>query len=119
VSAAESIACDKKDLHVVASKNNGAIPFMDDNDVVEVLCRLGSNGIEPQKVTVYNEYIKGLMRAVKAYEKLSVKAALEGGRDTALEALMAHPLVGDVAKALPMLEEMLEANRDYLPRFFS
>ncbi|MCL2425869.1 MAG: 6-phospho-beta-glucosidase [Oscillospiraceae bacterium] len=118
VSAAESIACDKNDLHVIAAKNNGAVPFMDDDDVVEVLCRLGANGIEPQPVTVYNEYVKGLMRAVKAYEKLTVRAAIEGDRDIALEALMAHPLVGDIAKAAPLLEEMLEANKEYVPNFF-
>jgi len=58
------------------------------------------------------------MRAVKAYEKLTVRAALEGDRDLALAALMAHPLVGDIAKALPLLDEMLEANKEYLPRFF-
>ena len=91
---------------------------MDDTDVVEVLCRLGKAGIVPQPVKVYNEYVVGLMRAVKAYEKLTVKAALEGDRDIALAALMAHPLVGDIAKALPMLEEMLEANKEYVPRFF-
>jgi len=118
VSAAESIACDKKDLHVVAAKNDGAVPFMDDTDVVEVLCSLGKEGIVPQPVSVYNEYVVGLMRAVKAYEKLTVRAALEGDRDIALAALMAHPLVGDIAKAAPMLEEMLEANKDYLPRYF-
>jgi len=118
VSAAEAIACDKKELHVVAAKNNGAVPFMDDSDVVEVLCRLGKNGIEPQRVSVYNEYVVGLMRAVKAYEKLSVRAALEGDRNIALEALMAHPLVGDIAKALPLLDDMLEANKENLPRFF-
>ena len=118
VSAAESIACDKKDLHVVAAKNNGAVPFMDDDDVVEVLCRLGKNGIEPQRVSVYNEYVIGLMRAVKAYEKLTVRAAMEGDRDIALAALMAHPLVGDIAKAVPLLEEMLQANKEYVPNFF-
>jgi 6-phospho-beta-glucosidase len=119
VSAAESIACDKNDLHVVAAINNGAVPFMDDDDVVEVLCRVGKNGVTPQSVSVYNEYIIGLMRAVKAYEKLTVRAALEGDRDIALAALMAHPLVGDVEKAMPLLDEMLEANKDYVPKFFA
>ena len=119
VSAAESIACDKRDLHVVAAKNGKAVPFMDETDVVEVLCTLGKNGIVPQRVSVYNEYVVGLMRAVKAYEKLTVRAAMEGDRDVALAALMAHPLVGDVAKAVPMLEEMLEANKEYVPRFFN
>jgi len=128
VSAAESIACDKKDLHVVAAKNsaaknttagnNKAVPFMDEDDVVEVLCSLGKEGIVPQRVSVYNEYVVGLMRAVKSYEKLTVRAAMEGDRDAALAALMAHPLVGDVAKAVPLLEEMLEANKEYIPNFF-
>jgi len=118
VSAAESIICDKKDLHVVAALNNGAVPFMDDNDVVEVLCTLGKEGVVPQPVSVYNEYVTGLMRAVKAYEKLAVRAAMEGDRDIALAVLMAHPLVGDIAKAVPLLEEMLQANKEYLPRFF-
>ena len=118
VSAAESIACDKKEQHVVAGKNNGAVPFMDETDVVEVLCSLGKEGIVPQPVTVYNDYVIGLMRAVKAYEKLTVRAALTGDRDIALAALMAHPLVGDISKAVPLLEEMLNANKEYVPRFF-
>jgi 6-phospho-beta-glucosidase len=118
VSAVESIACDKHELHVVAAKSNGSVPFMDDDDVVEVLCELGRDGVKPKRVSVYNDYVVGLMRAVKAYEKLTVRAALEGDRDIALAALLAHPLVGDVAKAVPLLEDMLEANKEYLPRFF-
>jgi 6-phospho-beta-glucosidase len=118
VSAAESIICDKRDFHVVAAKNEGAIPFMDDDDVVEILCELGKDGIKPQSVSEYNGYIVGVMRAVKAYEKLAVRAALEGDRDVALAALMAHPLVGDAEKAVPLLEEMLEANKGDLPRFY-
>jgi 6-phospho-beta-glucosidase len=118
-SAASAILLDKRDLHVVAVKNNGAVPFMDDDDVVEVPCILGKNGVTPRPVTVYNDYVIGLMRAVKAYEKLTVRAAVNGDRDTALAALMAHPLIGDYAKAGAMLEEMLEANREYLPGFFA
>jgi 6-phospho-beta-glucosidase len=119
LSAAESIANDKRELLVVAAKNNGAVPFMDDDDVVEIKCELGKGGVKPQKVNVYNEYIIGLMRAVKAYEKLTVKAALSGSRDAALAALMIHPLIGDYATAAPMLDEMLEANRAFLPGFFA
>ncbi len=118
-SAVESIANNKRELHVVAAKNNGAVPFMDDDDVVEVKCELSRDGVKPKKVTVYNDYVVGLMRAVKAYEKLTVSAAINGDRDKALAALMVHPLIGGFEKAAPMLNEMLEANRDYLPRFFA
>jgi 6-phospho-beta-glucosidase len=119
ISAVESIVLDKKDLHVVAVKNNGAISFMENDDVVEVLCELGSTGASPKPVHVHNNYISGLMKAVKAYEKLTVMAALSGSRDAALAALMVHPLIGDYDKAKPMLDEMLEANKALLPRFFS
>ena len=37
----------------------------------------------------------GLVEAVKAYERLTVRAAVAGDRDLALKALMAHPLVAD------------------------
>lgn len=118
VSVADSLANDKGDIHVVAAKNNGAIPFMDADDVVEVKCIVDKNGIRALPVTVYNNYVSGLMQTVKAYEKLTVKAAINGDRDAALAALMVHPLIGDYEKAKPMLDEMLEANKEYLPRFF-
>jgi len=119
VSVAEAIYNDKQEDHVLAAKNNGAVPFMDKDDVVEVKCKVGSNGVTPLPVMVYNDYVVGIMQAVKAYERLTVKAALSGDRDAALAALMVHPLIGDYDKAAPMLNEMLEVNREFLPRFFA
>jgi len=49
---------------------------------------------------------------------LAVEAAVSGSRETALLALLAHPLVRDVDLAVPLLAEMLAANRAYLPQFF-
>lgn len=120
VSLIDAIENDKNEMHVVNVKNNGALRFMDSGDVVEVKCMVGKNGAMPVKVESFdNRYIIGLMKAVKAYEKLAVKAGVEGDYDAALSALMAHPLVGDYHKAKPLLDEMLEANRDFLPQFFS
>ncbi|MCL2697891.1 MAG: 6-phospho-beta-glucosidase [Oscillospiraceae bacterium] len=117
LSSVDSIHNDRNEIHVVAAKNNGAVPFMADSDVVEIKCRLGRSGITPLPVKIYNDYIIGLMQAVKAYEKLAVEAALEGSREKALAALIAHPLV-DNEKAEPLLAELLEAHREYLPNFF-
>ena len=47
-----------------------------------------------------------------------MRAAVTGDRGVALKALMANPLVRDYSVAAPLLEALLEANRDYLPRFF-
>ena len=53
---------------------------------------------------------RGLVQAVKAHESLTVQAAVTRSRDVALQALLAHPLVGDIDIAEPMLDEMLAAH---------
>jgi 6-phospho-beta-glucosidase len=55
------------------------------------------------------------MQAVKAYEKLTVSAAVNGSRKDAIAALMVHPLIGDFKKARAVLDEMAIANKEYLP----
>jgi 6-phospho-beta-glucosidase len=60
----------------------------------------------------------GLVQHAKAFERLAVRAALSGDRRDALLALLANPLVGRYAPASGLLDEMLEAGRAHLPRFF-
>jgi 6-phospho-beta-glucosidase len=60
----------------------------------------------------------GLVQQVKAYERLTVKAAVDGDREAALKALLANPLVARYSVARPLLHALLEANRAHLPRFF-
>jgi 6-phospho-beta-glucosidase len=60
----------------------------------------------------------GLVQQVKAYERLTVKAAIQGDRTAALKALMANPLVGRYNVAIALLDTLLDANRVHLPRFF-
>lgn len=118
VSLIDAIENDKNEYHVVDVKNNGALDFMDKDDVVEVKCLVNKNGATPVKINNFdNQYIIGLMRAVKAYEKLTVKAGLTGDYDAALAALMVHPLIGDYVKAKGVLDEMLQANKEFLPQF--
>src|SRR5437667_224501 len=55
----------------------------------------------------------------RAEEVLEIEAALTGSPTTALKALVTNPLVGDVDRAAPMLDAVLDANRAHLPRFFA
>jgi 6-phospho-beta-glucosidase len=61
--------------------------------------------------------IRGLIQAVKAYEELTIQAAITGDRDTARLALMAHPLVPSWDVACALLDDLLATNRAYLPQF--
>jgi len=90
---------------------------MADDDVVEIKCKVNSKGAAPVPIlTPQIPYIKGLMQAVKAFEKLTVSAAIKGSRKDAIAALMVHPLIGDYHKAKAVLDEMLQANAKFLPK---
>ena len=113
----ESLHTDRGDVQVVNVRNGGAIPNMDDDAVVEVACRIDREGAHPLPVDPLPPEWLGLVEAIKAFERLTVRAAVEGDRDLALKALIAHPLVADYRLAKPLLEELLAANRALLPRF--
>ena len=117
VSAVDAIENDKNEYHVVNVKNNGTLSFLEDNDVIEAKCKVNRKGAFPAPVKKPdNPYIIGLIQAVKAYEKLTVRAVVNGSRADALAALMVHPLIGDYRKAKGVIDEMFEANADYVPK---
>lgn len=116
VSVADAIENDKNEYHVVNVKNNGAFSFLENDDVIEGKCLLNRSGASPVPVKKLDSpYITGLIQAVKAYEKLTVRAAMHGSKPDALAALMVHPLIGDYHKAKAALDEMIAANAEYLP----
>jgi 6-phospho-beta-glucosidase len=117
VSVVDAIENDKNEYHVVNVKNNGAVSFMADDDILELKCIVNRKGAEPVAVSGLDIlYIKGMMQVVKAYEKLTVRAVINESRADALAALMIHPLIGDYHKAHAVLHEMIDANAQYLPR---
>lgn len=118
VSLIDSIANDKRDVHVVNIKNNGTLDFMDDDDVVEIAAVIGSDGATPVPVEkVESKHIKNLMRVVKAYEKYTVEGAVNGDEQAVINGLLVHPLVGDWEKATKCFEELKQAHKDFLPEF--
>ena len=106
------------DVQVVNLRNDGAIPNLPDDDVVEIAATVDRDGAHPLAVAPLSPDMLALVEHAKAYERLTIEAAMSGDRDIALRALMANPLVGDFDVAVPLLEELLEANRDLLPRFY-
>lgn len=106
------------DVQVVNVRNDGAIPNLPDDAVVEVAARIDRAGAHPLPLDRLAPEMLGLVEHAKAYELLAVRAALSGDRTVALNALMTNPLVGDYRVAQPLLDALLEANREHLPRFF-
>jgi 6-phospho-beta-glucosidase len=106
------------DVQVVNVRNEGAIPDLPGDAVVEVSARVDRDGAHPIPVDPLAPEMAALVGHAKAYERLAIDAAVTGDRRIALKALMANPLVGDYDAASPLLDALLEANAERLPRFF-
>lgn len=113
-----SLYNDKGDIQTLNVANNGILDFLPDDACIEVNCTILKTGPVPVPVRIVPEAAKGLIHAVKTYERLAIEAAVSGSRELALAALAHHPLVPSVNDAEAMLSEMLERNRAYLDNFF-
>jgi 6-phospho-beta-glucosidase len=109
-----SLRHDDGGIHAVNVRNRGTMPFLSDDAVIEVTCRVGADGATPLPVAPLRPELTGLVAAVSAYEELAVDAALHGGRERVYKALLAHPLVGQHDTASRLTDELLAANRDHL-----
>lgn len=115
-----SIYNNRKDIQTVNVRNNGIIPFLPNDASVEVNSVIDADGAHPIQVTKQvGPEIRGLMQVVKAYEELTVEAAVHGNLKAALQALTIHPLVGNADTAQLILNDILEQNKFFLPQFQS
>ncbi len=106
------------DVQVVDIRNDGSIPGLPDDAVVEVPCTVDRDGAHPLAQRDLPPDMAGLVSHVKAYERLAVEAAMTGSRETMIRALVTNPLVGQFPLAERLTDTLLDANRHFLPRFF-
>ncbi|MEV5180308.1 6-phospho-beta-glucosidase [Streptomyces werraensis] len=99
---------------VVNTLNNGTLPFLPDDAVVEVPATVTAEGASPLPVQRLDPLLTGLMANVTAYEDLALEAALRGGRDRVFRALLAHPLIGQYAYADLLTDDLIAHNREHL-----
>ncbi|GHD51778.1 6-phospho-beta-glucosidase [Streptomyces galbus] len=99
---------------VVNTYNHGTLPFLPADAVIEVQAAVGAQGASPLPVPRVDPLYAGLMAHVTAYEDLALEAALRGGRDRVVRALLAHPLIGQHAYADRLADELIAHNREHL-----
>ncbi|WP_033212748.1 6-phospho-beta-glucosidase [Kitasatospora phosalacinea] len=101
-------------VQVVNARNDGVLPFLPDDAVIEVPAEVDSTGVRPLPQRPVEPLYAGLIANVTAYEHLALDAALRGGRDRVFDALLAHPLVGQIELADQLTDRLLAHNRDHL-----
>lgn len=108
---------DLGEAHVVNVPHRGAIAGYPEDWVLEMPCTVKRSGIEPIPAEPLPLACFGLLSQVKAYEILTVEAAVHGDKDAAYQALLTHPLGPSADKVSAVLDDILKTNRDYLPQF--
>jgi 6-phospho-beta-glucosidase len=113
-----SLSDGRGDVQIVDVRNDGTLPGLADADVVEVPARIDRDGAHPIPQSPLSPSQYEIVSRVKAYERLTIRAAVSGDTAVARAALAANPLAGDPSRADELLEAVLEGNARWLPRFF-
>ena len=109
-----SLVGNRGDSQVVNLRNDGTLPFLPDDHVIEVPATVDATGVHALPVDTLPADITGLISHVAGYERLALDAAVSGGREATLRAMFAHPLVGQYEKAEKLTDLLLAANREHL-----
>ncbi|OII38841.1 6-phospho-beta-glucosidase [Plantibacter sp. MMLR14_011] len=110
-----SLLRDSGDVQVVNVRNNGTLPFLPDDAVIEAASRIGADGPAPLPIGRVDRSMEGLIAHVSAYEELALEAALHGGRDRVVKAMLAHPLIGQYELAEGLADRLIAENARFLP----
>ena len=114
VALASSLLNNIGDVQVVNTLNNGTFPFLPDDAVIEVPATVGAEGTTPEQLAPVEPLYAGLVAHVTAYEDLALEAAVKGGSERVFNALLAHPLVGQVSIAQELTDKLLAHNKAFL-----
>ena len=110
---------DLGETHVINIRNGGAVKEWPADWVLEIPSTVKKSGITPIPTEPLPQSQFGLIAAVKAYELLTVEAAVHGDREAAYQALLVHPIGPKADKVQAVLDDLLEIHKEYLPQFWN
>ena len=106
---------DTKARFLVITENRGALPNMPYDAMVEVPAYVGKNGPEVITQAPIPLFQQGLMMQQLNCEKLLVEGCIEGSYEKVLQAFTLNKTVPSMKVAKEVLDEMIEANKEYWP----
>jgi maltose-6'-phosphate glucosidase len=115
IRVAASLAYNNGDIFIVIVENKGIISNLPEDAMVEVPAMITSNGPKPFAVGSIPTFQKGMIEGQLAYEKLVVDAWFDNSFQKAFEALTLNRTVVNAPLAKKILNELVDANKDYFP----
>lgn len=112
-----SIASNKNTHVVVSTVNNGAVPDLAPEDVVEVSAYINATGAQPIAFGSLHPAERGWLQVMKNMELCVEEAAVTGDYGLLLQAFIINPLIQSGETAKQVMNELLIAHKAYLPQF--
>ena len=97
------------------TRNEGAVPNMADDAILELRCDVDMGGVSPRPSSEIPAGILGMTRLILDTHELTAEAAVTCDRDLLLRALCTDPIVNNIADARGVMHDLLAAQRDVLP----
>jgi len=119
-SAAELMADihnDSGTTHIVNTLNQGAIPGIAHDAVVEIPAKISKKGASAISTTALRPDIDALVSSVKDFELLTIDAALTGNEDSAIRALISNPIGPDLSVAKDLWQDLKKENAGMIGLF--
>ncbi len=115
VDLARAIAFNTHERMLLIVENKGAVENLPLTAMVEIPCIVGSNGPEPMVIGEIPWFQKGLIEQQHAVEKLVVEAYFEHSYQKLWQALILSKTMKDADLAKTVLDQLIEANKDFWP----
>jgi alpha-galactosidase len=113
----DAIETDSRRMFSVNLPNRGAVPNLPYHSVLEMPAVATADGFRPIQVLDFPDVLAGFINRALCVFELAVEAALTGSRRLFEEAVLAGGYISDRAAVSKMTEELLTAQKAYLPQF--
>lgn len=115
IDLAEAITFNTNAKMLLIVKNDSAISNFDPTAMVEIPCIVNKNGYQKISIGEIPQFQKGLMEQQVSVEKLVVDAWINGSYQKLWQAISLSKTVPSVSVAKNILDDLIEANKDYWP----
>lgn len=113
----QSLVRDKRDVFSVNVPNQGTVPGLPADAVLEMPAAAGAAGFTPLQSKALPPALTAKLLAKIAAVEVTVDAALTGSFDLFVEALLTDGSVSEPDRAVALAKDLIDAHKQYLPQF--
>jgi alpha-galactosidase/6-phospho-beta-glucosidase family protein len=110
---------DERKIFSVNMPNAGTVPNLLADAILEMPAAATATGLRPLQMLDFPDTLAAIISRRIASVRVTVEAALTGDRSLFTEALLLDGAVSDRTVAEQLGEDLLQAQKQYLPQFFS